>query len=344
MPDDFLIFAIMFVLGIAALVKASDIFTDAAEQLGLTLGFPQFIIGVTIVSIGTSLPELVASLFAISEEVSEVVVGNVLGSNITNILLVVGTASIVTKKGVNIAYDLVSVDLPLFVGSAFLLGLEIWDANFTKGEALLLLGAYVMYLLYIVNNSQEIEEEAKETDHSAEIKVSVEIEDSPKPGDSAETGDAAGTGRWFLPKQVGLLIVSAVVIYVGANFTIDSVIQLSKILKVGEEIIAVSAVALGTSLPELIVTISASRKGKAELAVGNVLGSNIFNSFVVMGVPGILGRLEIPGTIIRESLPTMIASTILLFFVAQDKKLTIWEGWLFYIIYIWFIGETFNFL
>ncbi|MEB3232074.1 MAG: calcium/sodium antiporter [Leptolyngbyaceae bacterium] len=326
MPDDLFIFIIMFAVGIAALVKASDIFTDAAEQLGVTLGFPQFIIGVTIVSIGTSLPELVSSLFAVSENVSEVVVGNVIGSNITNILLVVGTASIVTKKGVDISYDLVSVDLPLFVGSAFLLGLEIWDGNFTRGEALLLLGAYIMYLLYIVNTSQEIEEETQDGDGNDEAMAKLDDK------------------KWFLLKQVGLLIVSAAVIYVGANFTIDSVIQLSKIFKIGEEIIAVSAVALGTSLPELIVTVSAARKGKAELAVGNVLGSNIFNSFVVMGIPGILGKLTIPGTIIRESLPTMIASTILLFFVAQDKKLTIWEGWLFYIIYIWFIGETFNFL
>ncbi|MGK7889004.1 MAG: calcium/sodium antiporter [Leptolyngbyaceae cyanobacterium] len=326
MPDGLLVFAIMFVVGIAALVKASDIFTDAAEKLGVSLGFPQFIIGVTIVSIGTSLPELVSSLFAISENVSEVVVGNVLGSNITNILLVVGTAAIFTKKGVDISYDLVSVDLPLFVGSAFLLGLEVRDGNFTTGEALLLLGAYVMYLLYIVNTSQEIEEETKEGDGEAEV------QDQPK------------TERGFLLKQVGLLVVSAAVIYIGANLTIDSVIGLSRIFKIGEEIIAVSAVALGTSLPELIVTVSASRKGKAELAVGNVLGSNIFNSFVVMGVPGVIGTLEIPGTIIRESLPTMIASTILLFFVTQDKKLTIWEGWLFYIIYIWFIGETFNFL
>lgn len=325
MPD-VVIFAIMFVAGIAALVKASDIFTDASEQLGLALGFPQFVIGVTIVSIGTSLPELVSSFFAISENVSEVVVGNVIGSNITNILLVVGTASIVTKKGVDIAYDLVSVDLPLFVGSAFLLGLEVWDGNFTRGEALLLLAAYVMYLLYIVGNSQEIESEDADTD------------------DEKNSEDEASSKTRFLLKQVGLLVVSAIVIYFGANFTIDAVIKLSKIFKIGEEIIAVSAVALGTSLPELIVTVSASRKGKAELAVGNVLGSNIFNSFVVMGVPGLITHLDIPGTIVRESLPTMIAATILLFFVAQDKKLTIWEGWLFYIIYIWFIGETYNFL
>ena len=325
MPDG-LILIIMFVVGIAALVKASDVFTEAAERLGLALGFPPFIIGVTIISIGTSLPELISSLFALSENVSEVVIGNVVGSNIANIFLVVGTAAIVSKRGIDITYDLVTVDLPLFVGSAFLLTLEVWDGDFTTGEALLLVLAYGMYLLYIVNNSQE--SESQENDNDGEKSVD-EID---------------GQGKFFLLKQLALIGLSSAFIYFGANFTIDAVIGLSKIFKIGEEIIAVSAIALGTSLPELIVTINAARKGKAELAVGNVLGSNIFNTFMVMGIPGLVGHLDIPRTIVTESVPTMIAGTILLFFVAQDKKLTIWEGWLFYIMYIWFIGETFNFL
>ena len=123
MPDG-LVLIVTFVVGIAALVKASDVFTDAAERLGIALGFPPFIIGVTILSIGTSLPELISSLFALSENVPEFVVGNVVGSNITNIFLVVGTASIISKKGIDITYDLMTVDLPLFVGSAFLLPLR----------------------------------------------------------------------------------------------------------------------------------------------------------------------------------------------------------------------------
>lgn len=326
MPDG-LILIITFVIGIAALVKASDVFTEAAEQLGVALGFPPFIIGVTIISIGTSLPELISSLFALSENVPEVVVGNVVGSNIANIFLVVGTASIISKKGIQITYDLVTVDLPLFVGSAFLFTLEVWDGDFTKGEALLLVLAYVMYLLYISTNSPN-------NDPSDEA-------DDKTDNESAEESKQK---RVFLLKQLGLIALSATLIYIGANFTIDAVIGLSKLFKIGEEIIAVSAIALGTSLPELLVTINAARKGKSELAVGNVLGSNIFNTFMVMGIPGLVGHLEIPRTIVTESVPTMIAGTILLFFMAQDKKLTIWEGGLFYIMYIWFIGETFNFL
>ncbi|MEM9220025.1 MAG: calcium/sodium antiporter [Cyanobacteria bacterium P01_F01_bin.150] len=326
MPEG-LTLIITFAIGIAALVKASDVFTESAERLGMALGFPTFIIGVTIISIGTSLPELISSLFALSENVPEVVIGNVVGSNIANIFLVVGTASIASKKGIDITYDLLTVDLPLFVGSAFLLSLEVWDGDFTKGEAFLLICAYSMYLIYIITNSPNTAQEE-------------DVEDNSRDDNKEETV----SNNVFLLKQLGLIAVSATFIYIGANFTIDAVIGLSKLFKIGEEIIAVSAVALGTSLPELIVTINAARKGKAELAVGNVLGSNIFNTFMVMGIPGLVGHLEIPRTIVTESVPTMIAGTILLFFVAQDKKLTIWEGYLFYIMYIWFIGETFNFL
>ncbi len=122
------------------------------------------------------------------------------------------------------------------------------------------------------------------------------------------------------------------------------VIFLSKILQIGEEIIAVSAVALGTSLPELVVTVNATRQGKAELAIGNALGSNVFNVFVVMGISGLLAPLTVPNTILFEAMPVLIVSTLVMFFATQDRKLTIWEGWLFFMLYAWFIGSTFNVL
>ena len=92
-----------------------------------------------------------------------------------------------------------------------------------------------------------------------------------------------------------------------------------------------------------MVTISAARKGQAEMAVGNILGSNIFNSFVVMGIPGLMKNLVIPETVLREGIPVMLAGTILFFFTTQDKKVTRWEGWLFFIFYLWFSGKTFKF-
>ncbi len=121
-------------------------------------------------------------------------------------------------------------------------------------------------------------------------------------------------------------------------------IKISEIVNIGKEIIAVSAVAVGTSLPEFIVSVNAALKGKAELSVGNVVGSNIFNAFIVMGIPGLIGKLTIPDTVILSAIPVLIAGTLLLFFATQDNKLTKWEGWLFIIFYGWFIGDTFHLL
>ena len=324
MPDLILYLAI-FVISIAVLVTSSDFFTDAAEKIGLLIGFSPFIIGVTIVSIGTSLPELISSLFAVFENSSEIVIGNVVGSNITNIFLIIGTTSVINyKKSIEITYNLVSVDLPLFVGSAFLLTLQVWDGVFTKGEAFLLILGYLMYIFYTINGSEE--NQAKSDDKNGDDKAKI-----------ARKGKGLST-------QLLILILSVIFLYLGAKYTIDSLIQISEILKVPKEIIAVTAVALGTSLPELVVTINASLKGQAELAVGNVLGSNIFNIFMVMGIPGLIGNLIIPETVIVGAIPTLIAGTLLLFFVAQDHKLTVWEGWLFFIFYGWFIGTTLGLL
>ena len=132
-------------------------------------------------------------------------------------------------------------------------------------------------------------------------------------------------------------------IFFAANYTIESVIEIAKILNVGPEIVAVSAVAIGTALPELIVTIKATQQGDPEMAIGNILGSNIFNSFAVMGLAGLVKELVIPASVLREGIPLMLAVTILFFFTTQDKKVTKWEGWFFIIIYLWFLGKTLTF-
>ena len=138
------------------------------------------------------------------------------------------------------------------------------------------------------------------------------------------------------------MIVSALFVFFGATYTIKSVTKISEILEIGKELIALSAVALGTSLPELIVTISAARKGNPEIAVGNVLGSNIFNSLIVMGIPRLTGKLEIPDDVLGSGLLVLLVGTILFFFVTQDKQVTRWEGLIFFIFYGWFIGNIFG--
>ncbi len=334
--DNLIVLCLIFVISLAILVKGSDFFTEAAEKIGLFMGLSPFIVGVTIVGVGTSMPELISSIISVFQDSSEIVIANVAGSNIANIFLIVGTASIVSREAMRITYNLVSVDLPLFVGSSFLLALAVWDNHFSIGEALLFILAYLMYLFYTIKDSAENSPalEVNNEDESQSSLNNLDIDELP----------AIEKTPSFLIKQIIVAIISSFVIYLGANYTIESLIKISEIVNIGKEIIAVSAVAVGTSLPEFIVSVNAALKGKAELSVGNVVGSNIFNAFIVMGIPGLIGKLTIPDTVILSAIPVLIAGTLLLFFATQDNKLTKWEGWLFIIFYGWFIGDTFRLL
>jgi len=312
-----LIWIAVFIASLCILIKASDYFTDSAEKIGLHFGLKPFIVGVTIVAFGTSLPEIITSVIAVLKDSSEIVVGNVVGSNIANIFLVFGLTAIIAKR-MTIAHDLIKVDLPFLAGSAFLLAATVWDGEFSRLEGLLSLAGLTIYLLYNISakdkrKDPELEEELEKKKREPSWKAWV------------------------------VLAVSAFFIYLGANYTIEAIIKLSELLDLGKEVITVSAVAFGTSLPELVVTISAVRKGKPEIAVGNVLGSNIFNAFAVMGIPSMLGTLAIPAGIVTFALPMMLIATILFVFMMQDKKIANWEGWLLLLFYVFFIGKLFNF-
>ncbi|MGM5488007.1 MAG: calcium/sodium antiporter [Nanobdellota archaeon] len=302
-----ILWILIFAVSLAVLVKSSDYFTDAAERLGLHFGIPAFLVGVTIVALGTSLPELISSLVAVFQDSSEIVFGNVVGSNIANIFLVLGVAAIIGKK-FRIKYHLLDVDLPLLVGSAFLLAIFAWDLQFTAFEGIISLLGLAIYLGY--------------TFHKRRMPVADKNKGNPS-------------------LEAVILIVSSIFIFAGAHFTIESVIRLSELLSIGKEVIAVSAIAFGTSLPELMVTIQAARKGNPEIAVGNVLGSNIFNTFAVMGIPALFSTLVITETLLFFSLPVMIIATMMFLFMTQDRHMTCWEGYMLVLFYVVFIVKTY---
>jgi cation:H+ antiporter len=307
------IWFIIFPVSLVGLIKGSDWFTAGAEKIGLMIGIPQFIIGVTIVSIGTSLPELISSFIAVYEKASGIVPGNVVGSNVANIFLILGIGAIIGNKLV-IKYDLINVDLPLLIGSAFFTVLVCWDQKISIGESILLVLGIVIFMTYMVFSGKK---------------------------------KAAISRKQKTPFTIAPFLViaaSGVLIFFGAKFTIDSVIHIADFFNVGSEVIAVTAVALGTSLPELSVTISAVRKNNAEMIVGNVLGSNVFNSFAVLGLPGLFGGLDVPESLIITGLPALVIATLLFLVATQDKQVSRWEGCMFLVFYILFIGKIINIL
>ncbi|MDF0594082.1 calcium/sodium antiporter [Methanotrichaceae archaeon M04Ac] len=315
-----LLWTAVFVAGLAVLVKASDSFTQSAERIGISFGISPFIIGVTIVAAGTSTPELVSSVLAVMKGSSEMVVGNVMGSNVTNVFLILGLSAIVGKKMVT-GYELANVDLPLFVGSALLVSVMVWDGIYSIPEALLSLALLLVYLIYALRAERVAEE------------VRARFLE--------EEGIAQPKRRKLSPKVYMKLVMSAFFLYLGANYTVVSVVKLSEMVGIGTEIIAASAVALGTSLPELVVSVRAAAMNKPELAIGNVLGSNIFNSLGIMGISALFGTLVIPAAITGFVMPMMIVATLLYFVIIWEKEITLWEGWMLVIFYVFFLGKLF---
>ena len=298
----------LFVISLAVLLRASDWFVDAAEEIGLSLGLSPLIIGITIVAFGTSLPELATATAAVLQGQSEIVISTVIGSNITNITLVLGLSAVVSRV-ITLEYNIWHIDMPYLWGSAFLLIFVVLDLEVSRFEAVLLLLGIVVFLAYSIKgeaSGQEVERVQ------------------------------AGWRAYLMVLVVGVLV------WLGARYTILAIEQLSQIAGVSSDIIALSAVALGTSLPEVIVSLSAARKGKASIAVGNVLGSNIFNTYVVVGLPALFGDLVIPEKILAFYLPLMLAMTLLFAIMSNNKKITRWEGFLLLIFFLYFYGELFK--
>jgi len=252
MTGELLTYIAIFAVSLFALLQASDFFVAAAEKIGLSFGIPPFIIGVTVVAFGTSLPELASSIAAVVEGSSDIVIGNVVGSNVANVALVI-----------------------------FLLN-------------------------SLTGNKDDEAERPKIT--------------------------------W---QTIVILIASAVVIKFGADYTVLGIVKLSGLMGIGSAVIAQSLVALGTSLPEVFVSIAAIKKGQTDIAVGNVLGSNIFNTYAVMSIPAFIGPLVIPPEVLQFSLPFMVALTIALAVMCISKTISRWEGYMLMLFYVFFLVKLF---
>ena len=296
---------LIFVVSLAVLLIGSDWLIESAEKIGLSFGISPFIIGVTIVAFGTSLPELATSIASVFSGTSEIVAGNVVGSNIANILLVLGLTTIV-GKGIKLDFDIMEVDIPLLIISAILFYFAVADLEFTLLEGILFMVALFFFLYSTVTGN---------IDDGAE-RPSVD------------------------PKKYLLLIVGGLMVYFGATYTIYSLEKIALNLGIAPSIIALTIVALGTSLPEVIVSMAAARKGKHAIAVGNVLGSNIFNTYGVMAVPSFFGELKITEGIMVFPVPFMIVITVLFAFIVLTNKIAKWVGVMLVVLYVFYISQV----
>lgn len=328
-----LFWIIIFIVSLIVLVKGADWLLQSAEKIGLALGISPFIIGVTIVGLGTSFPELISAMMAVFRGVTEIVPAGAIGSNIANILLVIGISAVVGKKLI-INKSLIDLDLPLLaISTVLFLGIA-WDKQITFIEALLLLFAYGVYLLYSFLYREEETEEIYEVLPSRLERRKLQSQKTSRK--KLEKRPKIGV------KDFLILGAGIIALVFGAKYLIDSVIKLSEILGIGAGVISLAAVALGTSLPELLVSVKAALQKKSELALGNVFGSNVFNLLVVVGIPGLFKTLQIDEKTFYLGLPVLAVATFLFIVSGISRRIHIWEGAMYLLVYIFFIGKLFG--
>ncbi len=323
---------IVFIVSLVVLVKGADWLLGSAENIGIHFGLSPFVIGVLITGVGTSLPELASSIAAVFQGANEIVVANAVGSNIANILLVIGVSAIVGRRLI-IAKNLIDLELPLLAISTVLFLGVVYDGTVERFEAIFLVVAYTIYLIYTVLNKGKPDKGFVGTMEKAAEEMIQEYK-------------SKFLYKFIKPivllKDYIFLVLGVVALSFGAKYLIDSVIELSSMFGIATSVISITAVAIGTSLPELLVSVKAVLKKKYEVSVGNILGSNAFNALMVVGLPGIVAPLMLDGKTLLIGVPFMALVTLLFIISGISKRIHNWEGMMYLVLYLFFIMKLFS--
>ncbi|MBL7777612.1 MAG: sodium:calcium antiporter [Chitinophagales bacterium] len=305
-----IVHALIFLAGLAVLLFSARYFTKAAEKLGTHFGLPQFVVGVFIVGIGTSLPELVSAIVSVRNGVSEIVPGNVFGSNISNLLLLTGAVAVINRNDIHLGSKYIYIDLHFLLGGFFMLAIITMDGQVCWHEGLFGVAAFLIFSFYLLKHH--------DTEQEGELAQRTKL-------------------PWI---QVGILILGGLGIYLGAEYAVNNLSLLAIDFQLPASVVALTVLSLGTTLPELAVNISAIREGKAEMAIGNVLGSCVFNSMAVPAIAAFFGDITVPQNLLDFSLPVMMGAGLFFYLLTHDKKISPWEGALFLVLYGLFIFKV----
>jgi cation:H+ antiporter len=300
-----------FIVGLALLIVGAEALVRGASRLASAVGISPLVIGLTVVAFGTSSPELAISIFSAVTGKPDIALGNVVGSNIFNVLFILGASAIIVP--LLVSQQLVRLDVPLMIVVSLLMVILGYDGNISRIDGLLLFGIGVAYTIFIIKKSYQDNKTANNE------------------GDR-QTSESKSKTNGNLPVNLGFIIVGLVMLVFGSHFLVDSAITIASALGVSQLIIGLTIIAAGTSLPEVATSIIASIRGERDIAVGNVVGSNILNILFVLGLSSIVAPdgLSVAPSIMGFDLPVMIAVAIAclpIFFTGN--LIARWEGFVF---------------
>ncbi|KAB7698056.1 calcium/sodium antiporter [Plesiomonas shigelloides] len=328
---------LLLAIGLVLLVVGADGLVKGAARLAASIGIPSLVIGLTVVAFGTSAPELAVSIRSALAGQSEMAIANVVGSNIFNVLFILGLAAIITPLA--ISRQLIRQDVPLMVLASMLVFYMIRDGVLSRLDAgilVVLLLAYTVFL-FVQGKRTEATERASGANNSVAPSVSGAALSDAASTEQDDEVDALIRGTHPTWQNLLWIIGGLACLVAGANLLVNSAVNIARAFAVSEAVIGLTIVAVGTSLPEVMTSIVASIKGQRDIAVGNVVGSNIFNLLAVLGVSGVLSSNGLAGNeqLVQQDFPVMLAVALLcvpLFFTGAILSRI--EGALFFILYL----------
>ena len=302
---------ILLIIGFVVLIKGADVFVDGASSIALNLKLSKMLIGLTIVAFGTSAPEFAVSVKSIVSNNSDMVIGNVVGSNILNILLIIGICSLI--KPIKVKNNTVKKELPIVMLFSALLFFLIKDDLFvsnvnmiSRNDGFIIILFFTIFIYYLISIMRNKKDE-----------------------------DSDDMAKYGIFKSICFTLLGIVCIIMGSNVVVDSASSIASMIGVSQKMIALTVVAFGTSLPELVTSIVSTRKGEQEILVGNIVGSNIFNIGIVLGVPvAMFGGVPAIGFNIIDLIAMILAAILLFIFSFKDNKVGKLDGIVMLIIFV----------
>lgn len=302
---------ILLIIGFIVLIKGADIFVDGASSIALNCKLSKMLIGLTIVAFGTSAPEFAVSVKSIISNNSDMVIGNVIGSNILNILLIIGICSII--KPIKVKSNTVRKELPIVMLFSTLLFFLIKDDLFisninmiSRNDGFVIILFFTIFVYYLISIMRNKKDE-----------------------------DSDDMAKYGIFKSICFTLLGIVCIILGSNVVVDSASRIASMMGVSQKMIALTVVAFGTSLPELVTSIVSTRKGEQEILVGNIVGSNIFNIGIVLGLPvAMFGGIPAMGFNLIDLITMIVAAILLFVFAFKDHKVGKFEGIVMLMIFV----------
>ena len=316
------IWILLIIIGFILLIKGADFLVDGASNIAKKFHIPEIIIGLTVVSIGTSMPELFVSITSAIDGYSDMAIGNIVGSNIANLLLILGVSSIIRAIKFKRETRLIEIPLCLVLTLIFVALCNLGN-DISRVDSIVLIVLFVLFIIYTIIMAKKGEEFDKEDEEN-------------------EKNDKVQTSKSTV-RDVVFLILGIAFLKFGGGLTVDNAVNIARHFSLSEKIISVTILAVGTSLPELVTSVSAAIKGKSDIAIGNIIGSNIFNMLLIIGISAMIKPIAYNTSYNIDFIFVIIGTILLSLFpvIPPKNKMTRWNGIIFVYVYIMYMVSLF---